>query len=228
MLTPCLTPRIRSRAPEWPEQFGEETSQAGLLRPAQPTPQPFEAAAHELGQCGHSWHGGFLVASPSWRHHSVCVSQEEWRTCSHGSKPYLHTTPRSWLTPGTSDEANFTHRSVTPGISAPSLTPAIWFCSPPGAYRTAPFSRSLTSLLAAGCLSGGTSGPCHLWGLWRNRSGNVLRDSSRNDAQSGFPSTGQPGLRRTAEQRDPEIPHAASWSQKRLKPNMFLSLKTLC
>lgn len=54
------------------------------------------------------------------------------------------------------DEANFTYRSAILETSAPSSIPAIWFYSPPGAYKTSPFSKSLTSLLAAGCLSGGT------------------------------------------------------------------------
>lgn len=88
------------------------------------------------------------------------------------------------------DEANFTYRSVTLETSASSSIPAIWFCSPPGAYKTAPFSKSLTSLLAAGCLSGGTSDPCHLSGLQRNSSGNVVRANSRNDVHRVFPSTG--------------------------------------
>ena len=42
------------------------------------------------------------------------------------------------------DEANFTYRFVTLETSASSLILAIWFCSPPGAYKTAPFSKSLT------------------------------------------------------------------------------------
>jgi len=67
--------------------------------------------------------------------------------------------------PHACDKANFTYRSVTLATSAPSLIPAIWFCSPPGAYKIAPFSKNLTSLLAAGCLSGGTSDLCHLSGL---------------------------------------------------------------
>lgn len=75
--------------------------------------------------------------------------------------------------PHACDEANFTYRSVTLETSASSLIPAIWFCSPPGAYKTALFSRNLTSLLAAGCLSGGTSDPCHPSGLRRNSHGNI-------------------------------------------------------
>lgn len=74
--------------------------------------------------------------------------------------------------PHACNDADFTYRSVTLETSASSSIPAIWFCSPPGAYKTAPFSKSWTSPSAAGCLSGGTSDPCHLSDLGRKSSGN--------------------------------------------------------
>lgn len=133
------------------------------------------------------------------------------------------------------DEANFTYRSVTLETSASSLIPAIWFCSPPGAYKTAPFSKSLTSLLAAGCLSGETSDPCHLSALQRN-SCMVVIFNSRNYAYRVFPSTGhyrhrqsttvQPGPGRTTEQGDPGICHTILYAHKRLEPCRFLRFES--
>lgn len=83
MLIPCLTLSIRAQAPEWPEQFGEET-EAGRAAETSTAHPTSEAAAHEFGQCHHSWHGRFLVAVPE-----LTASLSLWWSHRRNEKPAL-------------------------------------------------------------------------------------------------------------------------------------------
>lgn len=204
MLTACLTPSIRARAPEWPEQFGEETRQAGLLRPAQPTPQPSEAAAWAM------W--PFLTRQIP---HFVCHRRNEGPALI---APNLPSTPHKG--PG-SPQAPVTKQTLLTDLGLWGSQHLFWLLPyglavlleliepllPPGARlhfeQMAAFQEELQVLVIFEACG-------------ENRSGNVLRDNSRNDAPRAFPSTGavRSGEESRAERarNPPHHDHRRGWS----------------